>query len=37
MVNKNIGAKLERKIHHSPINNKWAKLNIGVMGIRGEK
>ena len=24
-------------IHHSPINNKWAKINIDGMGIRGEK
>ena len=28
---------MERKIHQSTINNKWAKINIGGMGIRGKK
>ena len=37
IINKNIGSKFQRKIHHSTLNNKWAKINIGGMGIRGEK
>ena len=27
---------MERKIQHSTINNKWAKINIGGVGIRGK-
>ena len=33
IINKNIGAKLERKIHPKTINNKEAKINIGGMGM----
>ena len=29
--------KFEKKIYHCTINNKLAKINIVVMGIRGKK
>ena len=32
-----MGTKLEKKIHHSTINNKCAKINIGEMGMEGKK
>ena len=32
-----MGNKLEKKNHHNTVNNKWAKINIGGMGIKGKK
>ena len=32
-----VGTKLEKKIHHSNVNNKWAKINTGGMGTRRKK
>ena len=28
---------MKKNIHHSNINNKWAKINTGVKGIRRKK
>ena len=32
-----IGTKLEKQDPRHTINNEWAKINVGGMGIKGEK